>query len=143
MIVVACRQVKGVLLVVNNTCHLAGAREPFQQAMGACLTLERDETPSNRAITDALEELKVGDGLNSYFSQSCSIIINAITYFEFNYTLRSVSIRLVPRSQKKIRNPGFAESMVWALHGSWTFCCHFAVKPWKPRTSNMSYVARS
>ncbi|XP_043225859.1 mitogen-activated protein kinase kinase kinase 4-like [Amphibalanus amphitrite] len=51
-------EVKGLLLVVNNTSHLARAREPFQRAMGACLTLERDETPPNRAITDALEELK-------------------------------------------------------------------------------------
>ena len=54
-------QVKGLLLVVNNATHLARAREPFQRAMGACLTLERDETPPNRAITDALDELKVID----------------------------------------------------------------------------------
>ena len=42
--------------------------------------------------------------------------------------------RLVPRFQK-IRDPGFAESKVWDLDGSWTLHVLFVVGLWKPRTS--------
>ena len=36
---------------------------------------------------------------------------------------------------KKIRDPGFAESKVWDLDGSWTLHVLFFVGLWKPRTS--------
>ena len=35
---------------------------------------------------------------------------------------------------KNIRDPGFAESKVWGLDGSWTFHVLFVVGLWKPRT---------
>ena len=34
---------------------------------------------------------------------------------------------------KKVRDPGFAESKVWDLYGSWTLLVLFAVGLWKPR----------
>ena len=32
------------------------------------------------------------------------------------------------QGSKKVRDPGFAESKVWDLDGSWTLCCHFCRK---------------
>ena len=46
------------------------------------------------------------------------------------------------RGSKKVRDPGFAESKVWDLDGSWTLHVLFAVGLWKPRTSKLCYVAR-
>ena len=43
---------------------------------------------------------------------------------------------------KKIRDPGFAESKVWDLDGSWTLHVLFFVGLWKPRTSKFWYAAR-
>ena len=40
------------------------------------------------------------------------------------------------QGSKKVRDPGFAESKVWNLDGSWTLHVLFAVGLWKPRTSN-------
>ena len=38
---------------------------------------------------------------------------------------------------KKIRDPGFAESKVWDLDGSWTLHVLFVVGLGKPRTSKL------
>ena len=38
---------------------------------------------------------------------------------------------------KKIQDPGFAESKVWDLDGSWTLHVLFVVGLWKPRTSKL------
>ena len=42
---------------------------------------------------------------------------------------------------KKVRDPGFAESKVWDLDGSWTLHVLFAAGLWKPRTSKLCYAA--
>ena len=46
------------------------------------------------------------------------------------------------QGSKKVRDPGFAESKVWDLDGSWTLHILFAVGLWKPRTSKLCYAAR-
>ena len=46
------------------------------------------------------------------------------------------------QGSKKVRDPGFAESKVWDLDGSWTLHVLFAVGLWKPRTSKLCYAAR-
>ena len=57
--------------------------------------------------------------------------------------LRMLSFRADLRhGSKKVRDPGFAESKVWDLDGSWTLHVLFAVGLWKPRTSKLCYAAR-
>ena len=46
------------------------------------------------------------------------------------------------QGSKKVWDPGFAESKVWDLDGSWTLHVLFAVGLWKPRTSKLCYAAR-
>ena len=46
------------------------------------------------------------------------------------------------QGSKKVQDPGFAESKVWDLEGSWTLHVLFAVGLWKPRTSKLCYAAR-
>ena len=46
------------------------------------------------------------------------------------------------QGSKKVRDPGFAESKVSDLDGSWTLDVLFVVGLWKPRTSKLCYAAR-
>ena len=58
----------------------------------------------------------------------------------FNITVCMIAPDLCQGS-KKVRDPGFAESKVWNLDGSWTLHGVFAVGLWKPRTSKLCYAA--